>query len=95
MKELKLCRSYKDKFTVIVAFEDYGAFPYDGIFPSKYKSYRIDTEEELIRELSKEETLFVDEVEAIYYAGEDVTEKYLEFIQGEGYRLMDCWRATT
>jgi hypothetical protein len=95
MKELKICRSYKDKFTVAVAFPDYGAFAYDGLFPTKHKYYRIDTEEELTRELSKEEVLFADEVEAIYYIGEDVTEKYLELIQGESYRLKDCWRVTT
>ena len=92
MKELKVCRNYKDKFTVAISFPDYGAFAYDGLFPDIHEYYKIDTEEELLNELNKEESLFAEEVDYIYYAGEDVTEKYLHWVDGIGYQLLDCWR---
>jgi hypothetical protein len=36
MKELKICRRCKNKFTVVIGFEDYGGFAYDGLFPVIY-----------------------------------------------------------
>ena len=93
MKELKICRTYKDKFTVVISMEDYDAFPYDGLFPTVYQYYKVDTEEELIRELNKEEELLDECIEAIYYNGEDVTDKYLAFSTELGCnKLLDCWR---
>jgi hypothetical protein len=94
MTELKICRNYTDKFTVVLSFEDYNAFPYDGLFPTVYQYYRVNTEEELISEFNKEEELLDEAVEAIYYNGEEVTEKYLQRTPGVGYKLLDCWRTT-
>lgn len=93
MKELKVCRRYKDKFTVVICFEDYNAFPHDGTFPDIYQYYRVDTEAELIRELNKEEELLAECIETIYYNGEDVTDKYLVFSDELGYnQILDCWK---
>lgn len=92
MRELKIGRRQANKFTVTVSFNDYNAFPYDGTFPIIYSHYRIDTEEELIAELNKEEMLFAQEVDTIYFGTEDVTEKYLTFIQGQGYTLLAHWK---
>jgi hypothetical protein len=92
MKELKICRNYKDKFTVVMSFEDYNAFPYDGLFPTDYQYYRVDTEAELINELNKEDELLAEAVESIYYDDKDVTEKYLYWVDAIGYQLLDCWR---
>lgn len=77
MEELKLHRNYKDKFTVTTAFEDYGAFAYEGVFPTIRMYFRVDTEEELLTELKKEDGLIASEVASIFYAGENVTKKYL------------------
>lgn len=99
MKELKVCRRQEGKFTVAASYPDYGAFAHDGLFPDIKYTLRIDTEEELIRELNRElhddayTELFASDIDYIYYGNEDVTEKYLEFINGEGYRLLECWRS--
>jgi hypothetical protein len=42
--------------------------------------------------LNKEEILFAQEVETIYFGTEDVTEKYLTFVQGHGYELLNGWK---
>lgn len=92
MRELRIGRRQDNKFTVTVSFEDYNAIPYYGTFPDIRCHYRIDTEEELIAELNKEEMLFAQEVETIYFGTEDVTEKYLTFVQGHGYELLNGWK---
>lgn len=100
MKELKICRRCKNKFTVVISFEDYGGFAYEGLFPVIYKYYRFDSEEELLNELNKEDMIFVEEVENIYYGGEDVTDKYLittwnlpiSFGNATTTKLLEKWR---
>lgn len=89
--ELKNNRRQEGKFTVIVVYEDYGGFAEDGLFPDVYEYYRVDTEEELVDELNKEDELFPCMIETIYYGFEDVTDKYLEFVNGEGNELLDRW----
>lgn len=93
MKELRIHRNYKDKFTVTLAMPNFSAFPYDGIFCDDYQYYRVDTEEELINELNKEDTLLDESIETIYFNGKEVTEKYLRFVQGTGYKLLARWKA--
>lgn len=92
MKQLKRCRHYENKFTVATAFEDFSAFPYEGVFPYVHVYYVFDTESEMLEELKKADIIFTCEVDAIYYNKEDITTKYLE-PANVGYKLLDCWGA--
>lgn len=92
MKKLKICRRKENAFTVVVTFIDYGAFPYDGTFPDVSYFFRINTEEELLSVLRAEDDLLVNEIEIIYLGTEDVTLKYLTFIEDKGYILLDCYK---
>ena len=94
MKELKVCRRQEGKYTVALSFPDYGAFAYDGTFPYIKYALRFDSEDELLSALNDDscEVLCISDIDCIYYGKEDVTEKYLYFIQGHGYELLDCWR---
>ena len=76
MKDLKICRRKENVFTIIEVVPNYNVFPHDGIFPYDYRYYRIDTEDELLSVLNKEE-LFVEDIETIYYGTIDVTSKYI------------------
>jgi hypothetical protein len=79
MKELKICRREKDRFTVVVTTPNYEAIPHYGVFPDVHYYYRVDTEDELLALLNEEEELFSDEIEIIYYGNVDVTDKYIKF----------------
>ncbi len=92
-KTLKICRRYEGKFTVAVTFEDYSAFPYDGLFPDIHRYYIFDTEAEMIDEFKKADWVFTDEVDAIYYGKKEVTDKYLQYVDSKGYQLLDYWGA--
>ena len=94
MKELKLHRNYKDKFTVTMSFDDYDAFPHEGFFPTVYQYFKVDSEEELISELLKEDDLLDECIESIYYNHEDVTDRYLDTIpyRSRGNKLLECWK---
>lgn len=95
MKQLEICRRQKEKFTVVMVFTDYDAFPYDGTFPDVYYYYRLDSEAELIEELNKEDELLDEAIETIYFGTDNVTEKYLEraVINGHHYyKLRGCFR---
>ena len=89
-KTLKIRRLSEGKFTVAVTFEDYSAFPYDGTFPDIHQYYVFDTEAEMIDEIKKADWIFTEEIDAIYYGKEVVTEKYLEPAK-VGYKLLECW----
>ena len=89
MKELKIHRCKENAFTVKMVFIDYGAFPFDGTFPDKVHYYRVDTVDELLLQLNKEEVLFAPDIMSIYYGNLDVTSRYLEAVDGEEYRLQD------
>ena len=93
MQALKICRCHKEYFTVVAFMLDFSSFPYDGIFPHEYRYYRINTEEELVTLLLKEEDLLAEEIETIYFGDKDVTEKYLKFnYEISGYQLLDSWK---
>ena len=91
MRELEICRRATNKFTVVLRMDDYDAFPYDGLFPTIYQYYRIDSEEELIKELNKELEILAEAIETIYFGTLDVTEKYLEYDDDIGYKLLPCY----
>ena len=93
MRALKICRRHKECFTVVAFMFDFSSFPYDGTFPREYRYYRIDTEEELVTLLLKEEDLLAEEIETIYFGDTDITEKYLKFNNEiSGYQLLDSWK---
>lgn len=95
MKRLKIKRGYKDKFTVVLSYPDFGSFPYDGTWPTVYEYYRVDSEAELIDELNKEDNFLVELIEGIYYAGNDVSNNYLDFDEGGAfYRCKPSIRST-
>ena len=79
MKELKICRREKDRFTVVVTEPDFSAFPHYGFFPDIYHYYRVDSEYELIALMNRGEELHPDGIETIYYGNLDVTDKYIQF----------------
>jgi hypothetical protein len=85
MKRLKIKRGYKDKFTVVLSYPNLGSFPHDGAFPTTHEYYRVDSEAELIEALSKEATFLVEDIEGIYYAGNDVSNNYLDFDEGGAF----------
>ena len=89
MKELKVHRCKENAFTVKVTSIDYGAFPFEGTFPDEVHYYRVDTEDELILQLNKEGVLYAPDVVSIYYGKLDVTNRYLEAVEGEESRLQN------
>ena len=76
MKQLKVCRRQKDRFTIVVTTPNYEATPHYGVLPDVYYYYRVNTEDELIA-LLKADELYSDEIETIYYGDLDVTDKYI------------------
>lgn len=85
MKKLNVCRMYKDKFTIVVEYPDFSSSQTDADFPSVYEYYRVDSEEELLNSLASEDIFLIEDINTIYYANKDVTEKYLTFNLSKGY----------
>jgi hypothetical protein len=96
MKKLAVRKIYEDKFTIVVEYPDFSGLPHDGVFPSVYEYYVIDTEEELIQILNSEEVFLVEDIDTIYFAGNSISAKYLKVDVDKGYpELLDHWKIPT
>ena len=78
-----------------VGYPDFESCLPNDPFPIIYEYYRVDSETELIEELSKEVNFLVEDIEGIYYDGSNVSSNYLDFDEaGAFYRCKASIRST-